>query len=164
MKKDSISGFSLVEIMVVTTIFALLGVLVSQSLALSIRGSKKSEISSKIRSSLSIATGIMERQIRNANSITTCADNKVSYVDGSGVNAEFECTADNIASASAGLSTNLIDSASVLITPSCTITCSLDTEGVPDGVTLNITGRDPNVTGAESAEVSIQSRILLRNY
>ena len=161
-------GFSLIEIMVVTTIFALLGVLVSQSLALSIRGSKKSEASSKIRSSLSGATGIIERQLRNANSITECNTdenpNKVIYTDEVGEAASFACSGNTIASASASLAaTNLIDTASVSVT-TCTIACSLDTEGVTDSVVVSLTGKDPNITGAESAEVSIQSRILLRNY
>lgn len=165
LKKRSVySGFSLFEMLVVISIFSLLGILVTQSLTMSIRGSRKSEASSKVRSSLSVASGIIERQLRNANSVTSpCVGNRVDYTDEFENTAYFACTADNIASGSATWSTSLIDSESVDLT-SCTITCPAAVGGIPDSVTLTLSGREPNLSGAESVSMSIESRIMLRNY
>ena len=171
MKNKNTSGFSLFEIMVVIVIFALLGVLVTQSLALSIRGSKKSETMSKTRSSLSYAMGIIERQLRNANSVTDCgvdleANTEVNYVDEFGVVADFGCVGgEGVASTSASVTTPLITAGGGITLTGCSFECTpLNEEGVPDTVTVKLEGGDPNYKGAEASQVTIESKIMLRNY
>jgi len=166
-------GYSLIELLIVITIFAFLGILVSQSLAMSIRGSKKSEVLTKIRSSLVQASEIMERQLRNANQINKsdadsyCLENKrVDYTDGEGNPAFFACQTENseikIASGSADVFVFLTGSDISL--SSCEITCTPGEEGIPDSVEIKLAAQDPAMAGFQGAQVTIQSKILLRNY
>lgn len=159
----SLKGFSLIEIMIVISIFALLGVLVTQSLALSIRGSKKSEASAIVRSNLASAASTMERQLRNANSIKECpvGNKKVIYENDLGVESYYECSNGNIYSGSNDIT--LIDTVSVDLT-TCDIICNMADVYTLDSIQLVLVGEDKNTQGPESAEVSFETKVLLRNY
>lgn len=160
LKSKRSSGFSLVETLVVITLFAIVGILSTRAIVISVQGSKKGSASVTVRENLNYSLAVMERLIRNANDITTCISNQINYHDERGVEANFSCVAGNngyIASASARLT-----STEVAVTD-CSFTCVL--ESVPPSVTIEVTARDKNTTSPkEGAQLTVSSKILLRTY
>ena len=163
--KKNILGFTLLEILVVITIFGLLGILISQAVLLTIGGTKKSEGLIKVRENLDYAMGVIDRQLRNANSIPTCPNTDttiLSYTDQNGNASSFSCV--NVGSGSgyvASGSATLTDSSIDIST--CSISCTTDQTN-PPVVNINIVGSDKNATGAQKATVTISSQVSLRSY
>lgn len=165
MKKEIESGISLIEILVVVTVFAVLGVMVSSSLVLTIQGTKKSESLIRVRENLNYSLAVVERNIRNANEILECSKSdtsKITYLDKNGVSASFSCVGvgqpdSYIASGSARLTSNTIK-----IT-SCTFTCTQADLSNPPSVTVNVAVQDASATGVQSSSVTAESKIYLRN-
>jgi type II secretory pathway pseudopilin PulG len=153
-------AFTLIEMLIVISSFAVLAVLVTMTVAYSLRGSKKSESSGMVRSELEYAVGVMERQLRNANNITGCASSSINYEDENGVNASFSCSGGYLASGSARLTSDKVE------LTTCQFTCS-DVPGksyVPKSVKINLTGASAQDVGVEGATVALETEILLRNY
>jgi prepilin-type N-terminal cleavage/methylation domain-containing protein len=166
MKKILNQGMSLLEVMVVVTIFAVLGILITESIILTLQGSKKSESIIRARENLDYSLSTIERQIRNANSVTPCpnTDNKIiNYLDQSGTPSSFSCvnTGSNgsyIASGSAHLTgdaVKIID---------CSFSCNLGAESNPSYIMIDLTVSDASASGLQSANVSASTEIYLRNY
>lgn len=168
-------GFSLVEMLVVIFIFSILGVVTTQSLALSLRGSKKSESIGAVKENLEYTVSTMERLLRNAKSIdvTACnaSQNRLDYVDEYGVSAYFECSnADaRVASGSATTST-IMTSNQVEILCSAAgyspFSCQESADpNSPPSVSIELHGRDADLgSGVEGADVTVKTKVLLRTY
>ncbi|EKD31619.1 MAG: hypothetical protein ACD_77C00290G0005 [uncultured bacterium] len=165
MKKKLQKGISLIEILVVITIFAVLGMIVSSSLILTMQGTKKSEAMIKVRENLNYSLSVVERNLRNASLILNCTGESVSvinYTDQYGISSSFSCmnigsTTDSfIASGSARLTSD-----NIKIT-ACNFVCKSNAPN-PPYVTISVTGQDANYTGAEGSSVSVESKIYLRN-
>lgn len=161
--RKSSEGFSLIEILIVLAVFTVLAILVTQVIFRSIRGSKKSESLSHVRDNLDYALNSMEKNLRNAKEITNCTASTITYTDVFGNTGKtYACMNlgidGNIASSSARLT-----STDVKIT-SCSFTCSYSVAGRPDYIDLVITATDAKASGVESAQVTTQTRIMLRNY
>ena len=156
---------SLLEVLVVITIFAVLGLLVTQSIILTIQGSKKSESVIRARENLDYSLSTIERQIRNANSVTPCPNTDttvINYLDQDGTASSFSCvnTGSNgsyIASGSAHLTGD-----AVKIT-ACSFNCIPGTEANPSYITIDLTVKEASVSGIQS-NVSASTQIYLRNY
>ena len=159
-------GMSLLEILVVITIFAVLGIIVTRSVALSIGGSRKSESLVRVRENLNYSLAIIERQIRNANSVSQCPNvdpARIDYKDQDRNSAFFSCvnlggSDPYVASGGARLTSDTIQ-----IT-SCTFTCVAATSTNPALVTVSLTAKDTSATGLQNATVSTTTQIYLRNY
>ena len=161
LKSKTGSGFSLVETLVVITLFAIIGILSTRAIVISVQGSKKGSASVTVRENLNYSLAIIERLLRNANDITTCTSNQINYLDERGVSANFSCVSPGnngyIASASARLT-----STEVAVT-ACSFVCDL--LSVPPSVTIDVTARDKNTTSPkEGAQMTVSSKILLRTY
>ena len=162
--KKNILGISLLEVLVVMTIFAVLGILVTQSIILTLQGSKKSESIVKARENLDYSLNIIERQIRNASSIISCPDqHTINYQDQKGLPTSFSCqqtgTPDSyIASGSSHLTGNAVRVAA------CSFTCIEETTANPALVKVDLTLREASSSGVQSANVSASTQIYLRNY
>ena len=155
-------GISLIETLVVVAVLAIVGVLVTQSIALSLQGTQKSASQVHARENLNYALGIIERQIRNADSITSnCSGNfvtEVDYKDQNGTPTSFSCPGDGtIASGSATLT-----SSTVQVT-NCSFKCTTSSNG-NQSVSINLTVQDASATGIEGAVVSASTQINLMNY
>jgi prepilin-type N-terminal cleavage/methylation domain-containing protein len=160
-------AFTLLEILVVVSIFAVLGILITRSVILTLSGGRKSESIVNVRENLDYSLGVMERQLRNANSVTDCTNadtSKISYVDSNGNPATFSCVnAGNpnlvgyIASGSARLSNN-----SVNVT-ACSFVCELGV-GIPSSITISLVGKDASASGTENSVVTTVTKVSLRNY
>lgn len=158
-------GLSLVEILVVITIFAVLGVIVSASLVLTIQATKKSEAIMRVRENLNYSLGVMERNIRNASAISDCTNadtTKISFIDQEGTGGVFSCV-------NTGGSNSYISDGTTRLTPdsvsvtSCSFTCERDDLSKPALVLINITLKDASSSGITSASVSTESQVYLRN-
>lgn len=173
MKKEklkNINGLSLIEILVVISVFAVIGILSTRSIFLTLRGAKKSDSLVRVRENVNYAMGIIERQIRNAESLETVCDgtpkSSITYIALEGVSTSFSCqnmSADGyIASGSARLTSSDID-----IT-SCSFTCIQTDPNVPANypptVKISISAEDLNSNSIEKGAVTSETEIIPRNY
>lgn len=161
MKKNN-KAFSLIEILVVISIFAVIGILATRSLYQTLRSARKSDSLVRVRENVNYAMGVIERQIRTAESVNCASVTSLNlpYIAGDGVSTFFNCTLGangRIASGSA-----ILTSTDVSIT-SCTFTCT-QTVNNPPSVNISVTAEDKTSTGVEKGSVTSQTEILLRNY
>lgn len=165
-KNKNTVGMSLLEILVVVAIFSVLGVLVTRSVLLTLRGSKKGESQVKVRENLSYSLAVIERQLRNADSISECPNSDLSvvnYFDERGVLTSFSCVGLGGDDAYVASGSSRLTSDQVKVT-SCSFSCSLGTSNNPPVVDVNITATDPTAQGIEGATVNLSTQISLRNY
>jgi prepilin-type N-terminal cleavage/methylation domain-containing protein len=160
------SGLSLLEVLVVVALFAVLGIVISRSIILTLQGSQKSESLVRARENLDYSLAVIERQIRNATSITECPNtdtNIINYTDQNGRAGSFSCVnvgqADSyVASGSARLTSDAVS----LVT--CSFTCTLGTGDKPPVVAVDLEVKNANASGAQSSVVSATTQIYLRSY
>ena len=173
-KPKILSGFSLMEMLVVVFVFSILGVVSTQILALSLRGSQKSESVGEVRSNVEYAVSTMERLLRNAQSINVSDScnlsysNRLYYTDENGVEGSFECitssTGGYIASGSALLriTSNRVR---ILCSGYSIFSCPLPAGDAPQSVLIELCGEDANLgTGVEGASVTVRTQLQLRTY
>ncbi len=162
----NISGISLIEILIVIGIFAVLGILSTSAVLLSLQGSKKGDAQVKVRENLDYAISIIERQLRNAESISLCPNTNplvISYSDSNDISTSFSClnvgSAGYVASGSARLTNEEIS------VTACSFTCTAGSGSTPPKVAINIKAVDAASQGSkEGAAVSISTEINLRTY
>lgn len=154
MRKNN-KGISLIEILMVIGIFAVLGVITTRAVLLSLTGSKKSDSQLKVRENLDYAVSVMERQLRNAGNISPCPNvdpQVINYSDSNNVSSSFSCVnigpTGYIASGSARLTSDEIG------VSACTFTCSPGTGSTLPKVTLDV----------QADNISISTEINLRTY
>lgn len=165
------SGFSIVELLIVLTLFSILAVLTTQSLFYTLQGTRKSEAILNVRENVDYSLAIIERQLRNAISVDPCPIpnpyRRVDYISADGASAYFECQniggADSqIASYSGAVKYRLTtDSVSII---SCSFTCTSGGSASPPSVSINLVAEDRSAQGIEGAQITASTRILLRSY
>lgn len=173
MKTTIEKGLSLLEMLIVITIFSVLGILITQSVILTLTGSRKSEATIRVRENLDYSLNVIERQLRNASAVykdssytTTCTNlvrDSIYYLDQNGAKSYFSCvnigsTGSYIASGSAHLTGEAVKIVS------CSFQCVSNTLSNPELVRVKITLQDASTTGVNSASVSASTQIFLRNY
>ncbi|WKZ25737.1 MAG: prepilin-type N-terminal cleavage/methylation domain-containing protein [bacterium] len=164
MKKKLIKGLSLVEILIVISIFAVIGLLSTRSVFLTLRGAKKSDSLVRVRENINYSLAVMERQIRSAQSVTcpNLSPTVLDYVSIEGSQTSFSCTLTGsdryIASGSARLTSNDV---SLL---SCNFSCTQDDINTPPVVRILLEATDSQITSVEAGTVTAQTEIVLRNY
>ncbi len=154
-------GLSLIEILIAIAVFAVLGMLISSSLILTIQGSKKSESLMNVRENLNYSLSVIERNLRNASSIISCdpsSGTSISFYDQYKDSTSFSCVINPeeandvyIASGSSRLTSNTITIVN------CNITCNGSL------VTIDVTAKDKLNSGQLSAQVSEQKNIYIRS-
>lgn len=160
-------GISLIEILVTVSIFAILGILITRSIFLTVGGSKKSESVIRVRDGLNYSLSVMERQLRNANSIlpSSCPNSDktyLAYYDQSGNQTFFQCVSN------AGI--GMIASGSAYLTSSdinvvgCSLSCTPGTGTSPSVISISLTAKDSSASGTQNASATLNSQINLRNY
>jgi len=155
-------GFTMIEVLVVVLVFSVIAILATQSVLLSLRGSRRSESTIGVRENINYAIAIIERQLHNAESVNCPSATTISYTDELSQPADFTCDpapgTGTLASSSAQLTSN-----EVRIT-ACSFSCSVGSPGVPDSVTISITAQDADSTGFEGSQFTTNTRIQLRTY
>ena len=155
-------GVSLIELLVVIAVFSILAVLAASGIFMSLRGSRKSEAVSKVRENLDYSFAVMERHIRNAETITCSSSTQVDYDDKYGNTVYFSCesvgTGGYISSASARLTSDEIE------VTACEFVCDPGDANVPPSVAISVTGENVDTSGIEGAAVDLSTKIFLRTY
>lgn len=162
-------GFSLIEVLVVLTLFGILGVIMSQAVLLTLVGTRKSDSSIRVRENVDFAVKTMERQLHNAIAITdgdcdgSTQKSVINYEDQEGLAASFSCeniggSDPYVASSSARLTSD-----TVTIT-SCSFVCIAATGNAPPFVTIALTAEDAISKGAKGSTVQITTDVVLRAY
>ena len=157
-------GFSLIEMLVVVAVFSVIAVIATQSLTTSLRGTRKSESLGHVRENVEYAMNVIERSLRGAKELDcpSSSGSKLEYFTSSGASAYFECSAEHIASNSAAA---VITSNDIRVINCGTVfMCVSSIGGVPGYVNISVTAQESDIQGAESAEYTSSTRILLRNY
>lgn len=162
MKTPKIWGFTLVEMLVVTGLFAGIAVLVGTLVGTSMKGVRKSESAMKVRSELENAVSIIERSLREAkNNSVSCLDpqnqsSSLTFTDQNGISENVRCNSGRLV-----MNDSDLTGANVNFN-NCSFDCSsLLSNGV---VVINLTASSLNVSGVESDLATVSSRIFLRNY
>jgi prepilin-type N-terminal cleavage/methylation domain-containing protein len=161
--KKNISGLSLIEILIVITIFAVIGLLSTRSIFLTIRGAKKSDSLVRVRENVNYSLSVIERQLRNSESVTcpNASTSTLNYISLEGTATTFSCvtagTDKYIASGSGRLT-----SSDITVT-SCAFSCTVGVN-TPPSVKVAIEATDNESTSVEKGVVSIQTEIVVRNY
>jgi prepilin-type N-terminal cleavage/methylation domain-containing protein len=160
-----IQGFSLLEILVVITVFSILAILTTQAVLLTLRGSKKSESLTKVRGNIDYSLAVIERNIRNAEFIVECPNSDtsiISYLDENGVLTSFSYASDDdggyIASASGRLTSSDVD------VTRCEFECEEGEGDTNPAVTVSISAQDAKMSGMEGGDITISTKIFLRTY
>lgn len=159
-------GLSLLEILVVVTIFAVLGILITRAIILTVGGSRKSESLIKVRENLNYSIGVIERQLRNADSIAGCPNsdpNILNYSDQNGTATSFSCVgvggaAGYVASGSAALTGSNIN------VTDCSFVCTPGSGVNPPVVSVFLEAKDASASGIQNADVTVVTQVSLRNY
>ncbi|MFV1917389.1 MAG: prepilin-type N-terminal cleavage/methylation domain-containing protein [Patescibacteria group bacterium] len=162
--QNSKLGLSLVELLVVVSVFSVLAVIVTQSLALTLKGSRKSESILEVRENLDFAYAVMERHIRNAKAITACSDTQIQYDDADGFSADFSCQGGStgyLASGSARLTSSEIV---INCNAGAVFACPAPAAGVAPSVVISTTASSANSLGIEGEKVTTSTKILLRTF
>ena len=106
-QRTNLQGFSIIEMLVVIAVFSILAIVTTQTLSLSLRGSRKSDAQSRARQNVDYAISTMERLLRNSKSITGACGSQINYVDEYDKAGRFRCMCSGsdcyIASGSANL-------------------------------------------------------------
>jgi prepilin-type N-terminal cleavage/methylation domain-containing protein len=162
MKTKNIKGLSLIEILIVISIFAVIGILSTRSIFLTLRGARKSESQVKVRENLNFALAVVERQIRNAEDVScTASTTSLTYTALEGIQSTFTCTAgaDKYLASGAGRLTS-----TELTLSACTITCTQTSINKPPTVKITLTAEDNTTSAIEKGSVSVTTEISPRNY
>ncbi len=155
-------GISLLEILVVITVFSILAILATIAILSTLRGSRKSEALVRVRENIDYSLAIMERNLRNAESVdcSTSTPSLINYRDERGVAASFSCItaagSTYIASSSARLTSEEVE-----IT-ACSFTCDDSTS--PPSVEISVAARRTDAAVVEGAQVTASTKIFLRTY
>lgn len=155
---------SLIEILIVVTIFAVIGILSTRSIFLTIRGAKKSDSLVRVRENVNYSLAVIERQLRNSESVTcpNASTSLLNYVSLEGTPTTFSCVTSGtdmyIASGSARLT-----SSDITVT-NCSFVCSQDDVNNPPSVNIIVEAMDNESQSVEKGTVSIQTEIVVRNY
>jgi prepilin-type N-terminal cleavage/methylation domain-containing protein len=156
-------GISMIEVLVVILVFSVISILGTQSILLSIRGSKRSESTIGVRENVNYSLAVIERQLHNAESVSCVSTTQITYDDGTPPLDNFVCDLSNpqegfIASSSARLTGSDIN------VVACSFFCDPGGAGIPPSVTISITARDKDTAELEGAQFTTNTRVNLRTY
>lgn len=163
-KNSVFKGFSLIEILIVISIFAVVGILSTRAILLTMRGAKKSDSLVRVRENVNYALSIIERQVRNSESVicSTSTPTLINYISLEGTPATFSCVTSGtdkyIASGSAR-----ITSSDVSIT-SCSFSCTQVDANKPSIIKVSVVAEDLTSTSVEKGSVTAETEIVTRNY
>lgn len=163
MKKNK--GFSLIETLIVVAIFAVLAIVSTQAIIVTLTNSRKAESSVETRESLQYIVSVLERSLRSANNVTSAGSGRIIYTDEYIVSNVFQCI-DATTSSTTGrllLNSNQVSSQDITLT-NCSFSMVAGTNDIPDRVMISISGKAKNLTGAEQTPITISTIVYLRVY
>jgi prepilin-type N-terminal cleavage/methylation domain-containing protein len=173
-------GFSVIEVLVVVGVFAIIGILATQSTTLSLRSTKKSDSIVLVKQELDNASGNIERLLQTASAViigkdcTTdhTATPSVGFRNSNGFRGDIACidsppsdfpsNNDPRIASSSGETINYnqrLTSSKILITECSFICFSQNSQTYVD---FSISANAKGIVGAEGASVTTSKKILVR--
>jgi len=163
MKKNK--GFSLIETLIVVAIFAVLAIVSTQAIIVTLTNSRKAESSVQTRESLQYIVSVLERSLRNANNVISASSDRIIYTDENNASSVFQCV-DATANSNTGrllLNSSQVSSQDITIT-NCNFSMVAGTSDMSDRVMVSISGKAKNLTGTEQTPITISTIVYLRVY
>jgi len=160
MKKQ---GFTLIEILVVVTIFGIIVVLGSGLFFFLLKGSTKSRVLEVVRQNGDYALSVMGIMVRNASSLVSYSGSEITIVNPDRGTTIFSCSGGRIASNGA----NLIGDEVKVDDCSSIFSLEVDPAGAtPAVMTIRFSLSQKAVTARpeEQALMNFQTTVSLRNY
>lgn len=164
---QSSNGFSLIEILVVLSIFVVIAVIANQVFFSTLRGGSKSEATTLVKQEGNYALSVIERGLQSAQSVTSvCNDPGVSlssigYLDSTGASASFSCQTGYVASGSANL--RLTTDKVTLVANSCKFYCFKEGGVATVSAQFTLKRAGTGLSPREQTQLEFKTRILLRN-
>lgn len=163
---ESKKGISIIETLIVVTVFAMLATVASQSIALSLRGARKSDSLSNVREEVDYSISVLDRRVTNAKEVISTCDGSstksITIRKSDDTLEDLQCYFNNPGyKIRAGLDD--ITSPDVFISE-CDFICTQPNSSVPPSIHLSLTAENDNATTAEKSSISIESTMRLRVY
>ncbi len=165
--KQLTNGFSLVEMLVATVIFAILAVVGTQIVAVSLRNTNKGEKVTEVRENVDYAFNVIARELRNAESINvaTSTDTAIQYTDADGIVSTIDCTG----SSNGRLRVNgaVITGGDIVVDCNAAadvFTYQPATATSPYSITITVTAYDVRRLGIDGAGQTTTTRIIVRSF
>jgi len=155
-------GFSLIELLIVITVLGVLGVVVSQSILVSIRTTNKTNSTISVREDVAQTVETMERRLLNAKSLdSACTDSaqSLAYTDQDGMPHEFSCAQVGV-DGHIAIDGSRVTRDDVSITK-CSFACSQPGFRVAPVITVNVAAESSR-EGIEGSEIELTSTVQLR--
>lgn len=161
-------AYTLIEMLIAVSIFAVLGIVVTQTIAATLRSTGKSEATLFVKENLDLAASTIERAVRLGTNVScggSVGDGNswVAFTDQSGTATSFGCdpTNDAVGVGQAPSVTRITNTSVVVDT--CSFTCSPASPATPTSITFSLGAHDAKRTGAEGAIVTLSKTVVLRN-
>lgn len=154
-------GYSLVEMLVAVAIFSVLGVVMAQTILLSVRTAKRSENTVQVRSEIDQVVNLIENQLRNADAIVCNNQNLITYTDSSGT---INRTLSRVTVSGRGVirwNSNDVSSSKVSFAQNIFICSSIDN---PNTIELTLTAQSSGAGTAEASTITVKTEIKPRYY
>ena len=157
-------GYSLIEMLVVIIIFAILSVVGTQIVTISIRNSNKSERQTEVRENVDYVFNVISRELQSAESLDTDTSTPtvLNYYNKDGVYSTIRCINGYIE-----LGTARITSTSVEIQCSGTppvFAWQAATSSTPYTVTVTLRANDTGALGIDGSEIETSRQIIVRSF
>lgn len=157
-------GFTLIEMLVATTVFAFLAVVSTQILALSLQGVTKSQNIAETRENIDNATSTIARLLNSAESCTI-GSSPFEYQDQYGNDLVIDCITDASGNYIASDSARITSTEVNIDCAETSITCTRDIANRPFVVDIRVSGEDNSHSGTiEDSTYTSSTRVLIRNY
>lgn len=155
------SGYSLIELLVVIVIFAILAVVGTQIVTVSVRNSNKSESLTEVRENVDYIFNVVSRELQNAQSIDipNSTVTLLQYYDADGAVSTISCASSQIR-----VNGVRITGTDVQITCTNIFAWEDKTATTPYSVTMTLTASDPANTGVEGSSITTSRRIVVRSF
>lgn len=160
--KFKVSGFSLIELILVVSILAIVVIMASNFLLSTLSSSGKAGITKEVKQNGNFALSVMEALILNSTSVNCPDDKTISLTDTEGSTTVFFCdeTEGKISSNSANLTA---DNVKVF---ACQFTCE-NNVGKPSKVSINFSVREKSaltLRPGEKTSLDFQTEVVTKNF
>lgn len=152
-------GFTIVELLVTVSLFVILGLFITQTLASIFSNMEKTEVTARVRQEAEYSLAVMERHLREARSpVCSSSPAKVTYEDPMGFSASFSCinsNPTNIASGSANLTSDNVTISN------CSFTCNYNPTKI--GISFTVSQYPASSDPRQTSTSNVSTQVLPRN-
>lgn len=152
-------GFSLIEVLVVLSVFALIAVIANQVLFPIFRGGGKTGAAIIVKQNGNYAVSVIQRELYSARQVSSCTLNEVQYTSADGQSVLLSCT--HSGGISLGSSRSL--TSTEVEVESCRITCLPPSPPYKEVIIDFNLGKSGATRAEEKASFPFRARVTLRN-